>query len=122
MDFNKVLATIWYYMYPILFTGSLILFFLSFFIRQKSKRWDFVNTFSRVFLLQMLLSYFYHLYLAFTKGDHLKRFGFSEYFENFMPIGESFYFWAYYLAFYFAIVSILLTLGLYFYQKKIKKI
>ena len=109
MDIIKILATLWYYLFPTLLAGSIIIILVNNLFKIKKV----VRIFSVIFFIIMLILYVYYVISLLVNDNNEIR----SFFNDFIAINISFYYWAYYLAF---IVFIVSFSGAFFIKKFIK--
>lgn len=105
----EFLATIWFYLFPVIIIVAIGIVLLKKFLNINNS----LILFSKVFLTLLLLAYLCYNYLLFANKEN----EITNYFKDFMKINTSFYYWVYYIAFFFVLVSVLSSV----IQKFLKK-
>jgi hypothetical protein len=96
MDLNEFLATLWFYLYPVLLVSSIVLCIVGALKRRLSKP---LYLFSCIFLTGVVLGYAYYLINLYS--------GSSE--ASFLAATRSFYFWFYFIALWLFVIGFVLT-------------
>jgi hypothetical protein len=102
----NILATIWYYLFPVLLVGSLIIILAGKHLKIEQR----VRIVFKVFFTLIGVAYIYYT-ISLLLDDRNKI---GNYFSDFNAINESFYYWSYYIAFFFFLASILIV---FIYEK-----
>src|SRR5690606_34776312 len=96
MDLNEFLATLWFYLYPVLLIGSIVLFVVGALKHKLSKP---LYLFSCIFLAGVVIGYAYYLINLYNGASN----------AGFFAATHSFYFWFYYLALWLFVIGVLVT-------------
>lgn len=106
MDFNKLLATLWFYLYPTLLVVSTALCIVG--ILRKRLKTKVIYLFSYIFFGGVLLGYTYYLINLYSNTSNS---------VSLISATESFYFWFYYLAIWLFLADVFLTFLFIIVQK-----
>jgi hypothetical protein len=106
MDFNRLLATIWFYLYPTLLVVTMGLCIVG--ILRRREKAKAIYIFSYIFFGGVFLGYMYYLINLYSNTSKS---------ISLLSATESFYYWFYYLAIWLFLTDVFLTLLFVIVQK-----